>query len=308
MKVSICIITFRRLEGLKRLLDSLNRLEFKSMPPPDVELVVVDNDPDGLASALCQGIKAELRWPLFSCVEPRRGIAAARNTCIAHALIGADFVASIDDDEYAEPCWLEHLLCAALLHEADVVTGPLIPEFEEGIPDWIKRGGFFQRPRFRTGERIKFALTGNVLVRATVFHRMGSAFDERFSMTGGEDTHFFTRVYLAGHKMIFANDAVVREVIPVSRANVKWLLMRAYSNGSILSRCERDLMPSLKRRCRRFAGGVRRLVQGLCLILPGCFLGRIVLVKGLRQFFTGLGMLAGPFGARYQQYRQKTGE
>ena len=51
MKVAICIITFRRQEGLKRLLDSLNRLEFKQQPAPDLQLVVVDNDSAGLAHA-----------------------------------------------------------------------------------------------------------------------------------------------------------------------------------------------------------------------------------------------------------------
>ena len=87
----------------------------------------------------------------------------------------------------------------------------------------------------------------------------------------------------------------------------KWLVMRAYSGGSIQSRCDRDLKPSLKTRCRRFAGGMLRIAKGACVIVPGCFLGRIVLVKGLRTFFIGVGMIAGLFGAGFEQYRKTTG-
>jgi succinoglycan biosynthesis protein ExoM len=308
MKVAICIITFRRPEGLKRLLESLNRLEFKKVPPPGLQLVVVDNDPAGLAHAYCQRIRPEMKWPLVSCVEPRRGIAAARNTSLAHVPADANFIAFIDDDEYAEPDWMEGLVCAQQTHSADVVSGVVMSEFEEGIPDWVRKGGFFQRRRFRTGERMKLGTTGNVLVRTAVLRELGTAFDEQFSLTGGEDTHLFTRIFVAGYKIIFANEAVVHELVPASRANIRWLVMRAYSGGSIRSRCERAVMPSLKSQCKRFAVGVARMAQGVCLIVPGCFLGRVTLVKGLHWFFVGAGMVAGLVGARCEQYRQIHGK
>ena len=308
MKAAICIITFRRPEGLKRLLDSLNRLEFRKLPAPDLQLVVVDNDPAGLAHAYCQRIRAELKWPVTSCVEPRRGIAAARNTSFAHAPADADFVAFVDDDEYVEPDWLERLLQVQQAHDADVVAGAVIAEYESGIPDWVKKGGFFQRRRFHTGDRVKLCATCNVLVRASALRSLGTAFDEQFSLTGGEDTHLFLRLSMAGCKMMFANEAVVHELVPVSRANVKWLAMRAYSGGSIRSRCEQAVSPSLASRCRRLARGVARMAQGVCLIVPGCFMGRVMLVRGLHWFFVGAGMIAGLAGASCEQYRQIHGK
>lgn len=308
MKVAICIITFRRPEGLKRLLDSLNRLEFKNQPPPDLQLVVVDNDPAGLAHAYCQRIRSELKWPMTSGVEPRRGIAAARNTSFAHAPADAEFVAFVDDDEYVEPGWLEALLETQQAHGADVVAGAVIAEYEEGTPDWVKKGGFFQRHRFHTGDRIKLCATCNVLVRASVLRKLGTVFDEQFSLTGGEDTHLFLRLFVAGCTMVFANEAIVHEQVPVSRANVKWLTMRAYSGGSIRSRCEQAVFPSLTARGRRLVTGVVRMGQGVCLIVPGCLLGRAVLVKGLHWFFVGMGMIAGLAGARCEQYRQIHGK
>jgi glycosyltransferase involved in cell wall biosynthesis len=41
MKISICALTFRRPEGLRRLLAALNSLEFAE-PQPAVEIVAVD--------------------------------------------------------------------------------------------------------------------------------------------------------------------------------------------------------------------------------------------------------------------------
>ena len=308
MKVAICIITFRRPEGLKRLLDSLNRLEFKQQPAPDLQLVVVDNDSAGLAHAYCQRIRSEMKWPMLSCVEPRRGIAAARNTSFAHAPKDMEFVAFVDDDEYVEPGWLEGLLRTQQAHDADVVAGAVVAEYEEGIPDWVKQGGFFQRHRFRTGDRLKLCATCNVLVRASVLQKLETVFDERFSLTGGEDTHLFLRLHVAGCKMVFANDAIVHELVPASRANVRWLTMRAYSGGSIRSRCEQAVAPSWASRCRRLATGVARMGQGLCLMVPGCVLGPAMRVRGLHWLFVGMGMIAGLVGARCEQYRQVHGK
>jgi succinoglycan biosynthesis protein ExoM len=39
MLVSICIITYQRPEGLKQLINKLDRLEFKDIDPPRIELL-----------------------------------------------------------------------------------------------------------------------------------------------------------------------------------------------------------------------------------------------------------------------------
>jgi len=42
MKVAICAITFRRPEGLRRLLQAISALTFQT-DPPEIEIVIVDN-------------------------------------------------------------------------------------------------------------------------------------------------------------------------------------------------------------------------------------------------------------------------
>ena len=44
MLVALCCITFRRPEGLGRLLDGLNQLTVHKNPEPEICVVVVDND------------------------------------------------------------------------------------------------------------------------------------------------------------------------------------------------------------------------------------------------------------------------
>src|SRR5215467_698844 len=43
-KVAICICTFRRPQLLRELLEAIGRLKFRTLPAPEVEVIVVDND------------------------------------------------------------------------------------------------------------------------------------------------------------------------------------------------------------------------------------------------------------------------
>ena len=61
MLISICIITFKRPEGLKRLLESLNQLAFSKIEAPEIEVVVVDNDTCGIAAEVVNQVKEDFR-------------------------------------------------------------------------------------------------------------------------------------------------------------------------------------------------------------------------------------------------------
>jgi len=180
-KIAICVITYKRPEGLSNLLASLNQLSFNKVPRPILELVVVDNDTSGNAAQLCKAIDFP-DYAAIKCVtEERRGISYARNTAIASTSADVDFIAFIDDDEIADPAWLDELLHAEKVHDADVVTGCVLSHFTDEMPDWIRRGAFFDRERYVTGQPLTWARTGNVLIRKSIFDFLGM-FDERFSL------------------------------------------------------------------------------------------------------------------------------
>ena len=54
MRVSVCVTTCDRPEGLKRLLEGLDRLEFNKTRPKWVGVAVIDNDPAGRGLELCR--------------------------------------------------------------------------------------------------------------------------------------------------------------------------------------------------------------------------------------------------------------
>lgn len=301
-RVAVCIATYRRPRALGRLLLSLDGLAFAAGEAPEVELLVVDNDAEGSAAAVCDAVRPRVRWPLRYVREPRRGISQARNRALACALERADHVAFLDDDQTAAPGWLAELLRVRAAYGADAVAGPVLPRFEDPPPAWVLKGRFFDLPRHPTGHRLAYCGTGNVLLRGAAVAGMEPRFDERLGLAGGEDTDFFLRFTAAGRVLVWADGAVAHEWIPPSRARARWILQREYRRANTWSHCERELLAAPGRRAARAVKGVLRIAQGLAL-LPLGLGGRHVLVDALRRVWLGAGSLAGVAGLRYQEYR-----
>mgnify|MGYP001620127384 CR=1 FL=1 len=301
MHVAICALTFCRPDGIRCLLAGLGRLHEPS--GATVEVIVVDNDEARSAEAVVQAAAGTIRWPVQYIVEPRRGIAQGRNRAVAAAhAAGADFVAFIDDDEVPSPAWLDELLRVQVATHAGVVTGPVVPVFQEPPPAWVVQGAFFERPRFPTGERLTYARTSNVLIEGSLMRDTATPFDERFGLSGGEDTHFFMRVRLGGAHIVWADGAMVSELVPATRVSVRWLVRRAYRRGNTLSLCLRDLSDSWPRRGRRVAGGILQVALGT-VRLASAVAGRARAVAGLAQIAYGVGLVTGLVGVRYEEYR-----
>lgn len=304
MKVSLCVCTYRRPVGLRRLLDAVTRIRTERVER--LEIVVVDNDPGGSARATVGGIEG-MPFGLRYVHEPRRGISFARNRAVAEADPGSEWIAFLDDDEEPEAGWLDELLRVQVAHAADVVAGPVPPRFEVQAPRWVLRGRFHEPPRHATGTVLPYADTGNVLVRASLFRDFPAPFAPSLALAGGEDTHFFLRVARAGHRIVWADAAVAWEWIPPSRVRLPWLLRRAFRRGNTWALLERDLEPGLRIRARRILRGGGRIARGAVLLPVGMVRGRHAVVDALRGICFGAGSLAGVAGYRYDEYRTTHG-
>jgi succinoglycan biosynthesis protein ExoM len=302
VKVAICIPTCQRPRSLARLLDSLDELSF-SAGSPEVLVVVIDNDAQERAREVVEGRPGPCRWPSAYQVEPVRNIALARNRGIDAALSwGADLLAFIDDDEVASPCWLERLLRAGEDPGAAIVAGPVLHRYEPGVPEWVIRGRFFEIPRSPSGKRVTMAFTGNVLIRRDLLIEPGNRFDPAFGTSGGEDSHFFMRAVRAGLQIVWADDAEVVEMVPLSRARAAWILRRAYRVGNRTVFCERALIPRRKWVVQRVVKATGRIVEGLVLLIPATILGRAAAVRCMRHVAYGWGCITGLLGFTYTEY------
>ena len=78
--VVVAVPSFRRPQGLERLLTALEKLQTSAR----VLVLVADNDVDGReAFAVCERLRTRgYRWPLDCVVAQERGIAQARNALI----------------------------------------------------------------------------------------------------------------------------------------------------------------------------------------------------------------------------------
>lgn len=297
MLVSVCIATYQRRDKLKSLLKGLSQLKFEKIETPDLELIIVDNDLSGSAKPVCEEFKTSFIGKLNYDIEQNKGVTYARNRTIKNVSECSDFIAIIDDDEVPDSSWLEELLTVQSLYDADVVTGPVVPQFEEkNLPEWIVKGKFFEPLSKVTGSQMNVAFTNNVLIRSKILQQLDQVFDDRLASTAAEDTHLFMRLHKAGYRIVWANEAIVRESIPASRTNVKWLVERAYWGWSSYSLFERELYPSTKVQTIRFTKGCGLITVGVLRIMPAMFQGKHTIIQELVNIYRGLGTLSGLFG------------
>jgi glycosyltransferase involved in cell wall biosynthesis len=303
VRIAVCILTYNRPDGLVRVLASLRNLEIPSSVR-GVTVVVVNNDRDDeRPEAICAKAAEDLPHEVKYVVEPERGVAGARNRAIEVALPDHDLIAFIDDDGVATPDWLVQLMEVWEQTDADAVTGPVEPLYDEPPPAWIDRGGFFARKHRPTGRAMDRAFTNNVLIRSEFLRRTGIRFDPRFAFIGGDDAQFFRHFAQRGGSIVWANDAVVQDGVPVERTTASWLVRRHWRAGMTTAIIERDLHGRLVAIPLDAAKAVGWMLLGSGLFVVGLAGGRIVRVRGRCWFAWGRGLAEGLLGRSYDEYR-----
>lgn len=300
VSITLCICTFKRPEGLERLLNAVAALETDC----DLSVVVIDNDGEcGEGANFCRRLASDYRWPLTAAIETRPGISHARNAAVALALDNKpDFIAMLDDDEWPAPGWLRALLDVQTEMEADVVAGPVLPEFAQIPPSWMRREGLFGTAQQADRSKGVFYASGNFMAKRACFEQlMPAPFDKDFALSGGEDLVFFRNLATHGYRMIWAADAIVHEIVPPDRMTVAWLLQRQVRRGNLNVIVQRRFEPGIINEAVRLAK-----TAGLLIIGGGWYLATLPFPAARMRpkllLYVALGKIRAHLGLRYFEY------
>jgi succinoglycan biosynthesis protein ExoM len=225
IKVSVLIPTFRRPDSFIRAARSV----FRQQGVENIELVAIDNSPEGSALDIFRQLDAEAPIPFRWAHAPKPGVSQARN--VALTLARGALVAWLDDDEEASPTWLAQLIAVRTMTGAQSVFGPVRAQAPANAPN----AEFYEDLYSRRGPHFSGACAhahgiGNSLQPSAMFERP-IAFDPRSDQTGGEDDALFAAWADAGATFAWAADALVVEHLGPERTKLAHGLKRAFAYG-----------------------------------------------------------------------------
>ncbi len=224
--ISVCVATYKRLEGLRALLESIENQVLE--PGDEVEIIVVDNDPRTSEESVHEFAETS-RFTVVYLTQPEQNISLTRNVAVEAAT--GEYLWFVDDDEVAIPECLSRLIKALEDYDADGVFGPVLPSFEADPPSWMEGSSIFNREIGVTGERSEGNRTSNTLVRASTLSVIPGPFDRDFGISGGSDSMLFRQLAEQGALFIDSADAFVYEAVPANRANWTWMKARSRRQG-----------------------------------------------------------------------------
>jgi succinoglycan biosynthesis protein ExoM len=296
LHIAIGIATFRRPEGLARLLKSLDAQRFAG-PAPRLTLLIADND--AAVGAAAPPNLASLH-PLTYVPVPARGLSEVRNACLDAMPVDADGLVFIDDDEWAEPGWLQALLDMQARTAADIVQGVVRPVYALPAPAWLTFGGYHEVGPFQDGATLDHGASGNVLIMRSALVRSRARFHPLFNRSGGEDVEFFHQMLQSGCRMVAAAGAIAYEETPPDRMTLNWVLRRRWRTGETLGYVARRHGGAGMRALKAVARGGR----GIADAAIGAVTSKSRAVRGLTDIAWALGTLNALISRRPFTHRQ----
>ncbi|MBX5203582.1 glycosyltransferase family 2 protein [Rhizobium sp. NZLR1] len=301
LKIAVGVLTYRRLDGIAKLLDVMTRQIRHPVRPYHLTMVIVDNDAAGSAKATVESFGQTGAYDLIYVVEQNQGIPFARNRALDSAPPGTDLFCFLDDDEWPVDGWLDAMLETRQKSRADCVYGPVQPVYPENPPEYFIKARVFERKKNVDGQRIGYAASNNVMFDYPLIRSWNLRFEEKMRFTGGTDYLFFNQAIRRGMQVFWADKALVYDIIPANRMTWKWVLQRQYRLGNTFAVSE-VLHGNLKRRIYRAAYGATRVVLGL-VMLPAILISPYWGMRALTHILRGAGMVNGILGHAYQEYK-----
>lgn len=305
VEVVITVPTFRRPDQVLETLASIRR----QTTARSFAIVLIENDAEARAGARAAAPLFESgELPGLLIVAHARGNCSAYNAGWQTALIqfpSFKYLAVIDDDEIADPDWIEELCKAAERFGADIVGGPQLPIFPESASGTWATHPVFAPPYTQSGPVKALYSSGNLLIARQVLVRMGPPFlDLRFNFMGGGDSDFLSRSEQKGFRLAWCAEAKLRETVPARRLEADWVRARSLRNGVISTLVEK------KKRAGSPFGTARVIAKSMLLLAASPLRGLTRLARtgspavALYPVHVALGRVLAEFGYANEQYRQ----
>lgn len=299
----ICVATFQRPDMLRRALYSLA----KQRTQAPFAIVVVDNDPTGMDGVAIANTFFSAGLLSGVCVvEEQPGNCHACNRAFREARArfkSASYILMIDDDEVADPEWLEQMITACRTKQVDIVGGPVVPHFPRNTPAAYARHPIYWPAYNQSGFVPIIYGSGNFLMRKEAFDRLSHPeFNLDFNFLGGGDTDFFTRCRKSGMSFYWQQPARIVETVPRSRVQTAWALRRGLRIGAINYRVDRTWSSSIVGRATLVAKNVALVPVSVFRSLRLLAQAEPLLVS-LHPMVVAAGRILASLGFEHEQYR-----
>ncbi|MFV0525343.1 MAG: glycosyltransferase family A protein [Acidimicrobiales bacterium] len=303
--VAVYVCTHQRNRELGTLLDSLAVAAERVATTTSVGVIVIDDNPDGRARAVVEASERTFPLGLGYRHSGSQNISVARNLGLEATMDLADWVAMTDDDCVVHPDWLEQLVACQMRHDADAVTGPLLPTYPNGAPGWLTDEPFevdnvlVESDEDRPTDR---CATNNSMVRTRLLRDHPEIrFDPALGTLGGEDMVFFGALHAAGMRAFFTPKAKIDDPVAPDRLTLRYQLRKSLWLGNSMAVTTlrngeagrgRVLLRGLKRTADALAHPVRQLADG----------GAPQLRFTASRVMLGAGLAAGAFGVAIRHH------
>lgn len=229
IKVAIGVCTYNGSKKLRRLLDSLLKLNY-----PQYLVIVIDNNSTDDTSSIVHDYPS-----IIYAKEEKQGLAYARNKLLDVCPADVKFLGILDDDETVNPDWINNMLfCFSLNEKIVAVGGPYVPIYEVCKPKWMP-DNFFSYKENIHGVNVYSKLTlagGNAMINLEIARKRNIKFDVSLGynekiLLSGEDVDFFDRLITDKDLCGFTEYAHVNHYIDKNKLTFKWILRRFYLEG-----------------------------------------------------------------------------
>lgn len=237
----------------------------------------------------------------------KQGISFARNAIVECAIqYSADFIAFIDDDEYARNNWIVSLYKKIKSSGADVVQGKMVFNLPANTPEFL--ASLWKSTSLEEDAKLKSVATGNVIFCKKIIQEWKLRFNQKLALTGGEDLDFFLRSFNKGGRHIFTSKAIVYETVPEERATMKWQLQRRMQEGFVINYVlylNRGRWYVLR---KYFLKSLINIFKAPFYIIAGTLVSNeTVRYKGQRKLWHAIGCFNCFFNIKIRNYKKITG-